>query len=111
MPQSNEFIFATQTPWEDVGPGLKRQLLGHDGNIMLVKVAFEVGAIGEAHSHPHTQVSYVESGEFEMTIGEQKHIIRQGDSYFIPPHVVHGCVCLKEGVLVDAFTPAREDFL
>ncbi len=108
---SKEFFFGETTPWEEVGPGLKRQMMGYDGKIMLVKVAFEVGAVGNIHEHYHSQVSYVESGEFEMTIGDQVKTIKSGDSYYIPPHVRHGCVCIKKGVLIDVFSPAREDFL
>ncbi|MEM6631506.1 MAG: cupin domain-containing protein [Bacteroidota bacterium] len=108
---TKEFFFGDTTPWEEVGPGLKRQMMGYDGKIMLVKVAFEVGAVGNLHEHYHSQVTYVESGEFEMTIGDQIKTIKAGDSYYIPPHIRHGCVCKKKGVLIDVFSPAREDFL
>ena len=108
---TKEFFFSERTPWEEVEAGIKRQMMGYDGKIMLVKVAFEKGAIGQIHEHFHSQVAYVESGEFELTIGGKKEILKAGDSYYVPPHVLHGCVCLKPGVLVDVFSPAREDFL
>ena len=108
---TKEFFIGEETPWEEVGPGLKRQMLGYDGKIMLVKVHFETGAEGTMHKHHHSQVTYVESGEFEMTIGEEKRIIKGGDSYYIPTNVMHGCVCKSPGVLIDVFSPAREDFL
>ena len=63
------------------------------------------------HSHPHEQLTYVLSGEFEFTIGEEKHIVRAGDTLYKAPHVMHGCVCLQPGTLLDTFTPVREDFL
>jgi len=105
------FHLASQTPWEAIGPGLKRQLMGYDDKIMLVKVAFEQGAVGEMHSHPHSQVAFVESGVFELTIGEEVQTLRAGDSYYVLPNVWHGCVCKEAGVLVDVFSPVREDFL
>ncbi|MFT4566745.1 MAG: quercetin dioxygenase-like cupin family protein, partial [Saprospiraceae bacterium] len=55
--------------------------------------------------------TYVQGGEFEMTIGEDIRIIKGGDSYYIPPFVMHGCVCKKDGKLIDVFSPHREDFL
>ncbi len=58
------------------------------------------------HQHPHAQVTYVESGVFEMTIGDEKKIIRKGDGYYVPPNVLHGCVCLEAGML-DRFVLAR----
>lgn len=105
------YFIGEETPWEEVGPGLKRQMMGYDGKIMLVKVQFETGAVGQLHKHYHSQVTYVESGEFEMTIGDDVRIIKGGDSYYIPVNEMHGCVCKKPGVLIDVFSPAREDFL
>jgi quercetin dioxygenase-like cupin family protein len=53
----------------------------------------------------------VASGCFEVTIGEEKKILRAGDGYYVAPNLPHGCVCLEAGVLIDTFTPVREDFL
>ncbi len=108
---TKEFWIDEETPWEEVQPGLTRQIMGYDGKIMLVKAKFEAGAEGYLHKHYHSQVTYVASGEFEMTIGDEKRMIKEGDSYYIPPWVMHGCVCKKPGILIDVFSPAREDFL
>lgn len=111
MRASNVFQFEQEVAWEDLGNGIQRQVFGYDETIMLVKAKFEKGAVGTLHQHPHVQVTYVESGAFEMTIGEEKKIIRKGDGYYVQPNVIHGCVCLEAGTLVDAFSPLREDFL
>lgn len=111
MKTSKEFQFENEITWEDVGNGVKRQVFGYDNKVMLVKAQFEKGGIGLLHQHPHSQVTYVESGEFEMTIGEEKKIIKKGDGYYVPPNIIHGCICLEAGMLVDAFSPCREDFL
>lgn len=108
---TKEYFISEETPWEPVAEGLERQIMGYDGKIMLVKAKFETGAIGVMHKHYHSQVTYVESGEFEMTIGEEVRTLKSGDSFYIPPHLMHGCVCTKPGILVDVFSPAREDFL
>ena len=109
--QSGEFQFGNEVPWEDAGAGIQRQLYGYDDKIMLVKAKFEQGGVGALHSHYHSQVTYVDSGVFEMTIGDQKRIIRKGDGYYVPPDTMHGCVCLEPGMLIDVFSPYREDFL
>jgi len=111
MMQSDLFQFGNDIPWEQTGEGVKRQVLGYDDKLMLVKVKFNKGGRGEMHSHPHTQVSYVESGAFELTIGDVTRIIRMGDGYFVPPDTIHGCLCLEEGMLIDAFSPARRTFI
>ena len=105
------FILRTQTPVEEIEPGIKRQLLGYDDQIMAVRVWFEAGAVGQLHTHPHAQVSYVESGRFDVTVGDDTEMLTAGDSFYIEPHVSHGAVCLEAGVLIDMFSPMREDFL
>jgi quercetin dioxygenase-like cupin family protein len=111
MLQSGLFQIENETPWEDLGNGINRQVYGYDDKIMLVKAKFDAGAVGTLHKHHHSQVTYVESGVFEMTIGDAKKIIRKGDGYYVPPHEIHGCVCVEPGTLIDVFSPHREDFL
>ena len=108
---SELFQFEKEIQWEDLGNGIQRQVFGYDDRVMLVKAKFEKGAIGELHQHHHTQVTYIDSGAFEMTIGDEKRILKKGDGYYVPPNVIHGCICLEAGTLIDAFTPHREDFL
>ncbi len=105
------FHIDSDTPWEEVAPGLTRQIMGYDGKIMLVKAKFETGAVGMMHKHYHSQVTYVESGEFEMTIDGVVKTLKRGDSFYVLPQLMHGCVCRKPGILIDVFSPAREDFL
>lgn len=111
MLQSNLFQIDEETPWQDLGNGVKRQVFGYNDQIMLVKAKFEAEAIGQLHQHHHAQVTYVDSGVFEMSIGEEKKILKKGDGFYAPPHEMHGCVCLEEGILIDVFSPHREDFL
>ena len=41
---------------EDMGGGIKRQILAYNDDAMAVKVWFEKGAEGYAHTHRHTQI-------------------------------------------------------
>jgi len=100
-----------ETRTEVVDEGITRQILGFNNQIMMVKVWFEEGAQGYVHSHFHSQVTYVESGEFEVTVGEETRTLRAGDCFFMVPNVDHGAVCTEAGTLIDVFSPLREDFL
>lgn len=111
MTDSPIYVQPTDADWVDVGPGLRRRLLCHDEQLMMVEVAFEKGAVGALHSHRHIQVSFVASGVFELDIGGDKRVLKAGDSYRVPADVVHGAVALEPGVLIDTFTPHRADFL
>lgn len=97
--------------WEDLGPGLSRQILGWDKQIMMVKVKFEKGVSASQHSHFHTQTSFCHSGKFEFTIDGEKYVVGPGDGLYIAPNLMHGAVCLEAGVVLDVFSPVREDFL
>ncbi len=109
--QSDVFIHSSNVAWEQADEGIERQMLGYDGELMMVRVVFKRGAVGVLHSHPHRQVSYVESGSFELEIDGVKRVLKQGDSYFVPPNLIHGAVALEDASLIDVFTPARQDFL
>jgi quercetin dioxygenase-like cupin family protein len=105
------FINSGNIEWETVDKGVERKILGYDDQVMMVCVRFEKGAIGSMHHHIHRQISYVESGSFEVSIDGKKSVLERGDCFFVAPDLVHGVVALEKGVLVDVFTPARMDFL
>ena len=109
--ESNNFQFEAEMLWESAGEGIVRQIMGYNDNLMMVKVKFETGAIGTPHTHPHTQTTYVASGVFEFTTDGETKIVRPGDGVYRKPGILHGCICLEAGVLIDTFSPMREDFL
>lgn len=109
--ESKLHIYKDEIPLEILGGGVSRQILGYNENMMMVKVLFDKGAIGSIHAHPHTQTTYCALGAFDFTIGEETKTVREGDATYIPPNVLHGVVCLEEGILIDVFNPVREDFL
>lgn len=111
MNKSNEFILTETMEWEDLGGGVSRKFLGFDNQIMMVKVKFEKGAVGSPHEHFHTQATYCAEGKFEFTISGKKQIVKGGDGVYIPPNALHGALCLEAGILIDVFSPVREDFL
>jgi unsaturated pyranuronate lyase len=100
-----------EAPAEPAEPGVTRQVLGHDAELMMVRVTFDAGAVGKMHSHPHRQVTYVERGRFRFTLNGREAEVGAGDCWFVPPHAPHGAVALEAGALIDVFTPARADFL
>jgi len=108
---SGPYVHDSEIDWEDLGGGIRRKMLTFEEKVMMVKIAFNAGAVGEAHSHPHIQCSYVESGEFELTIGGEVKTLKSGDSFLVPTNVQHGAKAVTDGVLIDVFTPLREDFL
>ena len=88
--RSANFLLENEIAWEPAGEGIKRQILGYDGQLMLVKVQFEKGAIGTAHEHYHSQSTYVVSGVFEFHTEGEKNVVKAGDGIYIEPDAIHG---------------------
>ena len=91
--------------------GVSRKVLAYCAEAMCVVHTFDKGATGALHSHPHTQITYVADGVFGFEIGDVRKIVRKGDAMLKQDGVAHGCICLEKGILIDFFTPMREDFL
>ncbi|MFD2173870.1 cupin domain-containing protein [Rhodobacter lacus] len=98
-------------PIVQTGPGATRQVLSEAPELMVVRFAFEAGAEGLLHSHPHVQSTYCLSGRFRFELSGETFEIGPGDSFTIPSGAVHGCLCLDPGTLIDSFAPRRDDFL
>ena len=105
------FAAADAAAWITVATGNRRRVLVSQPQLMQVEFAFDAGAIGALHSHPHVQASYIAEGSFEVTIGDVTRVLGPGGSFIVPPNVVHGVKALTAGRLVDCFTPRRDDFL
>jgi quercetin dioxygenase-like cupin family protein len=109
--KNQRWVFGAETDGESAAPGVERKVLAYCTGMMCVQNSFDKGAVGSVPSHPHTQITYVASGVFEFTIDGVAKIVRQGDTMLKQDGIPHGCVCIEEGVLLDFFTPMREDFV
>ena len=96
---------------QPAGAGVTRRVLAYTDGLMCVENTFETGAVGALHHHPHTQITYVVSGVFEFTVEGETRTVRAGDTILKEDGVEHGCVCTEAGILLDLFTPMREDFV
>jgi quercetin dioxygenase-like cupin family protein len=105
------FVRHGETEWQPAGEGVVRKVLTYADGVMMVRVRFEAGAIGPPHSHPHVQCSLVESGVFDITIDGRTERLHAGDSFLVPPNALHDARSVEAGMLLDVFTPMREDFV
>lgn len=96
---------------ETVDQGLSRKVGAYNDNLMVVEVHFETGTVAPRHHHRHEQITYVMSGKFEFTVGDETYIVGAGDSLYKQANIEHGAICLEAGTLLDVFTPHREDFV
>lgn len=112
LPEKKQrWVYHAEALPQAAGEGVTRRVLAYTDGLMCVENTFEKGAVGALHHHPHTQITYVVSGRFRFTIGETTRDVGPGDTLLKQDGVVHGCTCLEAGVLLDIFTPMREDFV
>jgi quercetin dioxygenase-like cupin family protein len=103
---------ANQEPVTITPEGGERRILSRGGGMMLVEFRFKAGVVGTIHSHPHEQLGYVVSGSIDLIMeGHENQRLEAGSSYYVQPNVRHGIIVHSDAVLIDAFTPQREDFL
>ena len=103
---------AENEPVVNTPDGAQRRVLSYGGKMMMVQFTFEAGVASWRHSHPHEQLGYVASGEIDFVMDGQETVrLKAGGSYYVPPKVKHHIVTYAPTVLIDAFTPIREDFL
>jgi len=99
--------------WEPVEPGIRRKIVGHTPELMAVLVQFDKGAVGTPHAHEaHDQIAYVVAGSFECMVDGSACVLRAGDAFVAPRLHRHGVVALEQdSILLDQFSPRREDYL
>jgi quercetin dioxygenase-like cupin family protein len=109
----NPYFLEAETPWTDLGDGIRRKIVGHTPGLMSVLVQFDQGAVGTPHAHDeYDQIAYVVSGSFEAEVAGVKRVLRPGDAFIAPRTHLHGVVALEpNSTLLDQFTPRREDYL
>jgi quercetin dioxygenase-like cupin family protein len=111
MTGSPAFVGADAAAAMPTEPGVRRKVLVHTPELMLVEVTFEAGAEGSPHAHPHVQACYVAEGRFAITIDGVTETLSAGGSFVVASGLTHGVKALTAGRLIDAFTPRRDDFL
>jgi quercetin dioxygenase-like cupin family protein len=100
-----------KAPFFSPEPGLLRRILAHNASMMLVEHRMERTWIGARHSHPHDQMVYVISGRLHFACGDQEFDVGPGDSFVIKGGLEHAARALEPAVVLDVFTPYREDYL
>ena len=101
----------TKVPVEQTAEGIKRQMVVGE-NVMVCRFTFDPFVITDVHTHPHEQITLVVKGKAKFMIDGLAVIAAPGDVLHFPPHNSHGATMLdEEVVLIDIFSPIREDFL
>jgi quercetin dioxygenase-like cupin family protein len=98
-------------PVEQISDGIQRQMFVGD-RMMICRFRFRPFLVTPEHDHPHEQMTIVERGKVRFFIEGKERIASTGDVLHFPSKCWHGATMMEEEVvLIDIFTPLREDFL
>lgn len=92
-------------------PGVVRATLAVSDKLMIVEFRLTADVAVPMHQHPHEQCGTVRKGRMLFTVGDEETLLGPGDSYSIPGGVEHGAKVLEDSLVIDVFTPPREDYL
>jgi len=104
------FITPAQTSQVEMREKIHRRTMGITDEVMLCEFFLQRDALIAPHSHLNDQVGYVVFGLVEMTIGDKMQVIQPGDSYAIPGGVIHSARALVDSLVIDVFSPPRDDY-
>ena len=101
----------SSVPVERLEEGIERQMVVGQ-QLMVCRFRFAPHVVTPAHEHPHEQLTIVERGRVLFTVGDRERVASPGDVLHFPSGTWHGATMLDEEViLIDIFSPVREDFL
>jgi quercetin dioxygenase-like cupin family protein len=103
------YINLNEMPSKELFDGYQVKMI-HSERMTISFVDIEAGKPFPEHSHPQEQITNIIEGEFEITIGDETHIFKAGESAVIPPNVLHSGRTITRCRVIDTFAPVREDY-
>jgi quercetin dioxygenase-like cupin family protein len=101
--------------WDKIKEDVMNPLAGrkalHGKMITLARFRFDKGNKVAMHHHPNDQITTVASGSVRMTCGSEEFVMKAGDMVLVPPDVPHGNEALEDTVIIEIFSPVRQDWI
>lgn len=101
----------TENPWIDMVPGIRRQTITTGATMYQMRARLDAGSRLPEHSHPQEQITHVISGRLRMNVSGEPHELGPGESLYLPSNVPHGAETIEDTLVIDTFSPPREDYL
>lgn len=98
--------------WQEIVKGVKRRILTHSPVGTMVLYRIETKSVFASHSHPHAQFGVFLEGGGDFKVGDSVWKVKKGDSYYVPPGVMHELKTAagQQSIVLDFFTPERQDY-
>ncbi len=97
------------SPVEQV-PGAFRRVLADGDRMMVIEWRMDAGVTVPAHNHPHEQSGYIVSGQMNFRCDGKDYALYPGMGYVVSGGTPHSADFPVASVIVDIFSPPREDY-
>ena len=97
--------------WVEMLEGVERMTLAHGERTLLGAFRLAAGATIPMHQHPQEQTGYMVTGRMDFTIGGEVFTAESGDGWCISPDVEHGVEVMEDALVIEVFSPRREDYM
>ena len=91
--------------------GIKFKSLTHGEKTHMCEFILDGGSAIPEHRHPHEQTGYLVSGKLAFWVEGETFDAETGDSWSIPENVPHSVEVIEDSVVVEVFSPVREEYL
>jgi quercetin dioxygenase-like cupin family protein len=105
------FSDRASTELREMLPGVRMRTLAFGDNTLMSEFEIDAGAVIPVHDHPHEQTGYLVSGRLQFTIDGEITVVESGDAWNLEGNLPHGATALENCVVVEVFSPVREDYL
>jgi quercetin dioxygenase-like cupin family protein len=102
---------ANENPWVQIAPGIRRQTITTGATMYQMRAELAAGSRLPEHQHPQEQIAHVLIGRVRFFVDGEVREIAAGESLYLAANVRHGAETLEAAVVIDTFSPPREDYL
>lgn len=99
-----------EIPVEPMNERLSRQVV-HTERLTIARLELRAGCQVPAHQHENEQVSMVLSGKLRFLLDGGAWEVGPGQVMRLAPNERHAVEALEDSVVIDLFSPPREDWI
>ena len=100
-----------ESPWIQIVPGIRRRTITTGATMYQMRAELDAGSRLPEHSHPQEQIVHIIKGRLRVLVASGAHELETGDSFYLESNVPHGIETLEDTVVLDTFSPPRDDYL
>ena len=105
------FVKRSTEGYREIVPSILMHPLAHGEKTNMIETNLAKGGVHQLHSRPYEQSGYLIPGKTRLTVESQRYDVEPGDSWCIPADVKHAMEILEDAVIVEIFSPVREEYL